>query len=59
VPVEGIAQTYEFKSIFVSGRDLTGYGMKEIQRLGKNLHTTLALACRVPDLKEYGDGRRT
>jgi hypothetical protein len=37
----------------------TGYGMKEIQRLGKNLHTTLALACRVPDLKEYGDGRRT
>jgi len=37
----------------------TGYGMKEIQRLGKNLHTTLALACRVPDLMEYGDGRRT
>ena len=38
---------------------LTGYGMKEIQRLGKNLHTMLALARRVPDLMEYGDGRLT
>jgi len=26
--------------------------MKEIQRLGKNLHTTLAFVCRVPDLME-------
>jgi len=37
----------------------TEHGMKEIQRLGKNLHTTLALARRVPDLMEYGDGRLT
>ena len=50
--MEVIAQAYEFKSTFVSGRARTGHGMKEIQRLGKNLHTTLALVCRVPDLME-------
>jgi len=50
--VEVIAQAYEFKSIFVFRPRPAPGGMKEIQRLGKNLHTTLAFVCRVPDLME-------